>query len=526
MRKNTPVTQKEYRLLPEDRLISATDKRGKITYFNERFREVSGYEHDEIMGAPHNLIRHPDMPKEAFADLWETIRTGKPWMGLVKNRRKNGDYYWVSAYVTPMYEKDELVGYESVRVAPEDAQKIRATSLYKRLNEGKNPHTFLQRVSDSLREAAPVWVTPLVLALVLLLTQNGLWAGLLLVSIIVGASAQLSLSAKAMNKIRAIRPNAFANPIISESYSKHLGARAQLEMVLRSEEARARTGFTRIQDAASGLHNVVASTRKQAELSSQLVEQQNQATQQTASAVHEMSTSIQEVSDSVEGNARQAEEASNNVDQSSQLASEAMSAIHTLSEAVRSIVSTVDEVADSTNSIGEAADIIASIADQTNLLALNAAIEAARAGEHGRGFSVVADEVRSLAAKTQESTDRIHGIIDTLKSRAQNAVRVSSDGEKAAEVGVSKVQATEQALQEIKAAVSAITDSTIQMSSAVEEQSNVAEHINQQITDIADGAGRAQQNANETFDASVSLEETTEYLYSLINRFALDKKSN
>ncbi|RTE87054.1 MULTISPECIES: PAS domain-containing methyl-accepting chemotaxis protein [Gammaproteobacteria] len=524
MRINNPITQKEYKLSPDDRLISSTDTRGKITYFNERFREVSGYDADELMGAPHNLIRHPDMPKAAFADMWDTIRAGKPWMGLVKNRRKNGDHYWVSAYVTPMYERGQLVGYESVRVAPENAQKERAMGLYRRLNEGKSPHTWLQRLTEGVRTLAPVWTAPILITLGLLLAQQWLWGSLSAVASIIGMFMQLAMHNKAMKDIRAIRPHAFANSVIAETYSNHSGARAELEMVLRSEEARARTGFTRIQDAAAGLHDVVAATRKQAELSSQLVDQQNQATQQTASAINEMTTSIQEVADSVEGNAKQAEEASTNVDQSSELAGEAMVAINTLSDSVRSIVTTVDELAQSTNSIGEAADIIASIADQTNLLALNAAIEAARAGEHGRGFSVVADEVRSLAAKTQESTDRIHGIIDQLRERAQNAVRVSSEGEKAAEAGVAKVQATERALQEIKAAVSAITDSTIQMSSAVEEQSNVAEHINQQITDIADGAGRAQQNSNETYEVSVNLEDTTEYLYALINRFALDKK--
>ncbi|MDG4869287.1 PAS domain-containing protein, partial [Guyparkeria sp. 1SP6A2] len=99
MRNNQPVTQREYVLDEETVLISRSDLKGNVTYANAAFVEVSGYSREELMGAPHNMIRHPDMPEAAYADFWKTIQAGGTWQGTVKNRRKNGDHYWVNATV-------------------------------------------------------------------------------------------------------------------------------------------------------------------------------------------------------------------------------------------------------------------------------------------------------------------------------------------------------------------------------------------------------------------------------------------
>lgn len=104
MRTNLPITQQEYVLRDGATIVSRTDLKGKITYINDDFLEASGFTTSELIGQPHNLVRHPDMPEEAFADLWKTLQAGKPWTGLVKNRRKNGDHYWVVANATPVRE--------------------------------------------------------------------------------------------------------------------------------------------------------------------------------------------------------------------------------------------------------------------------------------------------------------------------------------------------------------------------------------------------------------------------------------
>lgn len=104
MRNNQPVTLREVELDNEAIILSTTDLKGRIKYVNQDFCNIAGFREEELVHEPHNLIRHPDMPPAAFKMLWSRIREGRPWMGLVKNRCKNGDYYWVDAYVTPMYE--------------------------------------------------------------------------------------------------------------------------------------------------------------------------------------------------------------------------------------------------------------------------------------------------------------------------------------------------------------------------------------------------------------------------------------
>ena len=137
MRNHQQVTQREYRLDDEHYLISRTDLKGRITYANPAFVEVSGYTLDELVGAPHSIVRHPDMPEAAFANLWQTIEAGEPWEGLVKNRRKNGDHYWVRASVTPILEKGETQGYASVRVKAAAEECERAERVYAQIREGK-----------------------------------------------------------------------------------------------------------------------------------------------------------------------------------------------------------------------------------------------------------------------------------------------------------------------------------------------------------------------------------------------------
>ncbi|ARJ68239.1 chemotaxis protein [Magnetospirillum sp. ME-1] len=137
MRDNGPITNREVELKDGDMLVSRTDAGGRITFVNKAFIDISGFTEQELVGSPHNLVRHPHMPKEAFADLWAAIKAGRPWEGFVKNRSKNGDHYWVRANVTPIMENGQITGYVSIRSKPSRAQINAAEQAYQLFREGR-----------------------------------------------------------------------------------------------------------------------------------------------------------------------------------------------------------------------------------------------------------------------------------------------------------------------------------------------------------------------------------------------------
>ncbi|PIW07177.1 MAG: hypothetical protein COW39_14370, partial [Comamonadaceae bacterium CG17_big_fil_post_rev_8_21_14_2_50_60_13] len=137
MRVNLPVSQNEYQFPGSETLLSTTDTSSHITYANAAFIRTSGFEKEDLMGQPHNIVRHPDMPVEAFADMWHSLKDGQSWRALVKNRRQDGDHYWVCANAAPMRRNGQVVGYLSVRTKPARAEVEATTKLYAQFKEGR-----------------------------------------------------------------------------------------------------------------------------------------------------------------------------------------------------------------------------------------------------------------------------------------------------------------------------------------------------------------------------------------------------
>ncbi|MGB4076010.1 methyl-accepting chemotaxis protein [Pseudomonas sp.] len=519
MRVNMPLSGRECTYPADQRLISATDTHGKITYCNDEFVTVSGFTREQLIGSPHNLVRHPDMPAQVYAQMWEYLKAGKSWMGIVKNRSSNGDHYWVNAYVTPILDHGRVVGFESVRVKPDADQVRRATALYARLNQGRAASS----VAERLGVAARFLLLPL-LALLLgpalyALGQAGLGIALLVLLALAQTVATLGFVKRALQRVALASPKAFASELVARTYTDDTGAVSRLQLALISEGARIRTALGLLGDQATRTASQASENGLLVQQAERSLQAQRVEADMAATAMHEMAASIGQVAVHVQQTAVEARQVSQLSLDGARQAQQSRTVVEKLAHTVESISASVAGLANEAQSIQQAANMIRAIAEQTNLLALNAAIEAARAGEQGRGFAVVADEVRALASKTQESTGAIQNIIANLQGVAGQAVQIARQGSEEARAGVARVVETETALGGITVAVERIHQMAEQMAAAAEQQNLVAEDISRQIGNISQAAEQNAEVTTRSAQLGGELEATAHSLHALVARF-------
>lgn len=519
MKMNLPVNDTERTFAAHERIISTTDTKGRITSVNTHFLAISGFSREELIGASHNIVRHPDMPEAAFADLWNTIKSGEAWMGLVKNRCKNGDFYWVNAYVTPIYQGEAIVGYQSVRVKPEPQYIKQADKLYRQLNAGKAPKAGVAALKK-LSVAAVLSAIPAVAV--------GFSATSGLVPVMVAAGVVGALFSGGLltayfrsewKGVEQLAKKAYQNDVTCLAYCGDLSPASRVEVGLVAEASKQVTLLELIQDSGIKLLDQAHEINQVVATTSEGVEQQSSDIAQLATAVNEMTAVNREVAQSCVQASDNTRSASSETSHNAEILASAANSIEQLAQEVEQASTLVFQLKQDTLSINEIVAVINGIAEQTNLLALNAAIEAARAGESGRGFAVVADEVRTLASRTQESTTRIESLISTLQQRVDQVVTVMESGQQHAGVTVEEIGQVSSKLQDVVHIVNAANDMTAQIATATEEQSSVTEEINRNVTGIHDAIGDLTVSCEVVARSGSELEVVAEGLNSVVTHF-------
>ncbi|MBU2711196.1 methyl-accepting chemotaxis protein [Zooshikella harenae] len=494
-----------------EELVSTTDTRGKITYANKSFCRVSGYSLEELVGKPHNLVRHPDMPKVTFKDLWDKLKAEKPWRGLVKNRCKDGRYYWVDAFVTPIYENNQLIGYQSVRSQPTAQHVATAEKLYARLNHGSTLSHWYNTPQIKYALLAISWLVTGFITYNLSLPWLQVCISLILPFIIF--KHELFTTPAFLYKIQQQYDS--VSRFVFSGNKPH----AIADFHLKLYEGKVKTILSRVQDSMRTMQELIESLLSAAQSAQEGSETETKELHQLATATDQMAATISEVAKNTEQTAEKTHQAHDDCDQTNHAMAKTAKLINQLAQEVESSADASKELANKAEKVSHIMSEIQGIADQTNLLALNAAIEAARAGEQGRGFAVVAEEVRALSQRTQSATEQIQSSIQDIQDTLLSwATKMNSEKENAQHCVEDAVN-TQERVHSIYQLITDITELTTQISAAAEEQSVVSQEISQNINKISHASQSNLDQATIVQKQAHSLEEKTNKLSMLTKAF-------
>ena len=531
MRTNLPVSDVEYPFPRGQTVVSKTDLKGAITYANDAFILASGFGREELLGQNHNIVRHPDMPAEAFADLWRTVQAGNPWRGIVKNRRKNGDYYWVKALVVPVRKNNQTVGYMSVRTEASAAEKSAAAALYAAIKEKR---AKLGRVTLKDLVFRLSFNTRYTL-FVSLMTSLAVAAGLAGMAGFSGLTMAICAATVAV----ALGSIWFMSHTISQPLHEAIGYFDQMAQGnllgeiptnrpdevgrvlagLATAQTHMRVLIDQIRLGAENVDQRCQQLEREVVLVTEVSTDQTDRIGRVSAAMDQLSSSVSEVAQTAGSAADSARLTLQVVNEGNERMSSSMAATDQVADAVRASGEEIARLDAALGQIGNMAAAIREIAEQTNLLALNAAIEAARAGEQGRGFAVVADEVRKLAERTANTTGEINRMVGDVGDITAAAVKAMDNAVGSVQRGRQLIAETHESFQNITAASERVTDIAQGIAGAARQQSEASGEVAGNTEQIARLIEQNNSSVLQVRQAAAELKRTADELRDLVAHF-------
>ncbi|WP_076413725.1 PAS domain-containing methyl-accepting chemotaxis protein [Shewanella sp. UCD-KL12] len=500
----------------EYKILSTTDLDSLITHVNDDFTQVSGYENQELLSKPHNVIRHPDMPKAAFEDLWQTIKSGQNWMGLVKNRCKDGRFYWVNAFVSPISINGKIVEYQSVRTKPESGLKERANTCYQAINAGKP-----LKAKNSFSITTTLLLGSLCsFGLLLIASQLSLTYAVPLTLMAMASSLYPIIKLKQRFKlVLKLSTQVQNNDLGQKIYTGYRDELSHLEFSLRMKMAESLSIVGRVHDSSEALNREMESNNQQNMGNQQQLEEQTENLDQIVVAIGQMNSAV---SDIAHNTTKSTDEISRLVQQIATTESALKTSQMTTAEITQLLVDSQQSISaleQQCSEVNSVLEVIESLAEQTNLLALNAAIEAARAGEAGRGFAVVADEVRSLANRSQTSAQEIQAIIDALGQTTSQAVSKMEQSHHLTRKSVESDRMLQDNLNSVSQSLTNIVSNGEMIAVASEEQATVINQVYGNAQELADGNEQFKQSCSATAISSQRIQIQCSRQLDLVNQF-------
>jgi aerotaxis receptor len=503
-------------------LLLLTDSEGLITYVTDEFASLAGYTGKALIGLSVNCLRHPSLHAALYRDLWSTIQSGESWMGMLLNRRADGQEFWVDMFITPIIDHGQIIEYQAVYQLPGQLLIDRARTVYAVRARGSQPKQLRRpHLGRTIRQTAISCIAFLAMAVVTFLHAPTFLALSVLTAGVIFSWVAHWLEERAFSRFLGESRKIVQQPIKQLIYTGRVDEVGQVQLSQLILKTKLNALTIRLQVTSRNIASQTTQLGGIIRQCSTTADNQQYSLEGIAAATQEFSATNKEVTGKIEETTRLTLSMEDQIKVGHQRVTQSRIGIDSLASQLVKSSGSVSLLIEHSRSIEKILDVIQNVSEQTNLLALNAAIEAARAGESGRGFAVVADEVRLLAQRTHNSTHQIKELIEKLRQGIAEVETTMTHGLRLSEKSVTDIASASQTLDSILDIILEISPLSLQISSATHQQAHTVEEILKKLHAIHLAAEQTAISFDVSLGLSTTLNAQANLQHSLISHLSL-----